>query len=166
MSVSASTFGTQALTGSAGAGSLNLTSFSVQGLVVYGFGTIYRPLASCKFQNTGQLQRAGGSTAAFLTYTNILSQWHTSAPAVDGSLYQIYFDTASYNPGIGVAATWFGDLTNQWLSLEFDRTWTLSKDSTFIGSNVWVVPIEVREIANPANTTGPVGCTFTVITDN
>lgn len=166
MSVSASTFGTQALTGSAGAGSLNLTSFFVQGLVVYGFGTIYKPLASCKFKNDGQLQKAGGSTAAFLTYTNILNQWHTSAPAVDGSLYEIYFDTATNDPGTGSAATWFGDLENQWISLEFDRTWTLQKDSTFIGSNVWVVPIEVREIATPANTTGPINCTFSVITDN
>lgn len=165
MSASASLFGTQAVTG-ASAGSLNLTSFSVFGNVIYGFGTTYLPLASCKFKADGQLQKAGGSTAAFLTYTNISNQWHTSAPAVDGSLYEIYFNTAANSPGIGVSATWFGPTENDWISLEFDRTWTLQKDTTFIGSNIWVVPIEVREIANPSNTTGPVNCTFSVVTDN
>ncbi len=117
--------------------------------------TTFRPLTSFRATITGVAQKATGSTASLLSYTNLPGDaWHTGNP-ITGANYEIYFDSLT-NAASGASGTWFGDVgdMDSWVDLGTQRTWTWQKDSTSVGSAEHTILIEIRNIATPADTTG------------
>lgn len=137
---------------------LLLSPLIISGLVI-GPISPYLPLASFRAKTDGVAQKAQGSTAAILSYTDLPNeQWHTGNP-ITGSLYEIYFDSVTNAP-TGPASTWFGDTRDSWLGLGSQRTWTLQKDTASFGLSIHIILVEIRLIATPTTTTGPVSITF------
>lgn len=126
----------------------------------------YDALASIYFGTTGsypytvdlaKVSSACGSTAAFLSYSQIGNDWLPGG-GTPGD-FEVRANTVSLS-GSGLTTS---GTTGTWLTLNTSRGWTLTKDSSFIGVGTWTLDFEVRQKTNPANTTGVV--TFTLSTE-
>jgi hypothetical protein len=102
-----------------------------------------------------KISEAGGSTAAWLSYSQICNDWLPGGGTA--SDFQIRVDTLS-TLGSGTRS----GTTGSWLTLGVNRYWTLSKPGSSIGLATWEIQIEIRQTTNPANTTGPVTYTLRV----
>lgn len=154
MSVSATLVGS--IAAAAPAGSLLLLNNQFWSTVVLGSDL---PLSSLRLRTNGVGQGAIGDTGSPLSYVNLSSsQWHTGNP-ITGSLYEVYFDSVT-NPASGSASTWFGDTRDAWIDLGTQRTWIFQKNTIAFGTSEQIILVEIREIASPANTTGPVAQEF------
>ena len=133
----------------------------LNGIGIFGFAvTPFLALASFRAKTDGIAQKAQGSTQALLSYINLPNdQWHTAHP-ITGSEYEIYFDSLT-NSATGQAGIWTGPSTmDAWQGLGSQQTWTWKKVTANNGIATHVILIEIRNIATPANTTGPVSFSF------
>lgn len=111
-------------------------------------GGPYYPLSSLRINSNGDGETAAGSTAAFLIYSQFGDDWLISGgPA---SAFEVKAETVSV---LGSHYTLFGTVSS-WLPLTSQRSWTIERSTFNAGFNNWVLDVEVRQISNPANTTG------------
>lgn len=161
MSVSAFPYGIIAQAAAGGAPTPFLqTNFIVSSITG---PTSFRPLASLRLLTGGDLQKAEGSTQAPLSYSNLPNNQWDGGAILTASDYEVYFDSLT-NSMIG-AGSWSGDLRDQWLSCGTQRTWTLEKNTSGTGSVSHTIILEIREIANTANTSGQLNQSFTAQVD-
>ena len=113
--------------------------------VAYG---LYYPLAAVRIESTGEGKSAAGSTAAILVYTQFGSDWLLSGgPASSFEVFVTDMGITGSN-----AITW--GTTGAWLPITSTRSYTLERFTVAPGTCTWTLGIEIREIANPGNTTG------------
>lgn len=117
-------------------------------------------LATIRFVGTnavgpGEAQHAGGNESALLVFSQIGSDWLISGSESD---YELRVESVSTS-GSGISI--FGVL-NSWVSLGTSGSWnyTLVKDGNVFGVGTWTIRIEIRQITDPSNTTGPVTYTL------
>jgi hypothetical protein len=164
MSVSATFFGTTAQ--AVPQGGLNLTSLSINAEEIYGFGgPSGRPTGEVRFTDDGILQKAEYVSGDPISFVTISNEWWDGVVAPSGADYEVYWDTVTGGAS-GAASTWttFGNAAlDSWFDLSVDSTFRLQKNTTADGTSSWLVYAEIREIANPSNTSGPQPFTFSLV---
>jgi len=108
------------------------------------------PQASYRMNSNGQGQTAIGDSGAALVYAQFGNDWLISGL---NSLFECEFVQTGVS---GAAGTLSGSALNVFQILSVSRTIVWEKDTNLSGSALWNGTIEIREIATPLNTTGPV----------
>lgn len=111
-----------------------------------------RPIASYRMNNDGKSEQASGDTSALLVYQQMGNDWLISGLNCQFECEWIQTSTS------GAAATLIvlGTSLSTFTPLSTTQTLTWSKDTNSFGVSVWNGTVEIREIANPGNTTGQV----------
>jgi len=114
------------------------------------FGGGFLPRCSYRMDSSGEGQTATGDSGAALVYAQFGNDWLISGL---NSLFECEFIETSVS---GDAGTLTGSALNVFQVLSASRTIVWEKDTSLSGSAFWNGTIEIREIATPLNTTGPV----------
>ena len=128
------------------------SAYDAYAAIIFGLGTGAYPYT---YDDTS-VAHGCGSSAAFLSYTQIGNDWLPGG-GTPGD-FELRANTVSLT-GSGLTAS---GTTGSWLDLSSLRSFWLTKDGAGIGIGTWVLDFEIRQKTNPANTTGVVTYTLRV----
>lgn len=111
--------------------------------------TSFEPFAGFRANSNGEAEKAQGSTQAPIVWTRLGDDWLINGERVSASDYEIKAIQISANGAAVRSGT-----VDAWMGLGSTRRWTINKTGTGIGDTNWELDIEIREIADPSNTTG------------